>query len=588
MPDLSLNETELLFAEALAIIAVACVAVPLFRRLGLGTILGYLATGAVIAATLSAGFTEHPDELLHFAEFGVVLFLFVIGLELNPSKLWAMRGDIFGLGLCQMLLCGALLAVPPLLLGLSWQVAVVIGLGLALSSTAMVMQTLDESGDRATAYGRKAFSVLLFQDLAIVPLLLLVSLLAPAGDAEMDFATALENVGLAIAAIGLLIAVGKYLLDPVFRLLARSGVPEIMTAFALGVVIAAALLMDQAGMSYAMGSFVAGVMLAESSFRHEIEADIEPFRGLFLGLFFVAVGVSLDLRSVLDNWILVLSAVPVAMALKAGAVYALVRVPPFRVSHNPAVRTALILPQFGEFGFVLFGAAAAAGLFDAETAAILIAVVTLSMAVSPLVLRLAPLLIAKSAPDGIDEDYSDAGGRALIVGFGRFGQVVSQPLRARDVQVTVLDNDADRVREAASFGYRIHFGDGARRDVLRAAGADKADLIVVCSDAIGETDRIVRLVQDSFPDAKLLVRAVDRGHAIRLINAGVDGEVRETVESAFRMGRLALEALGLPDADATVEALREKDRKRLAAQAARAHEAGLDPDDAIRVTPEPL
>lgn len=587
MPDLGFSKTEILFAEALAIIFIACIAVPLFRRLGLGTILGYLATGVIIGAFLSLGFAKDPDKLLHFAEFGVVLFLFVIGLELNPSKLWQMRGDIFGMGLCQMLVCGVLLTIPSLLLGLSWQISVVIGLGLALSSTAMVMQTLDESGDRATEYGRKAFAVLLFQDLAIVPLLLMVSLLAPAGE-EMGFVSALKHVGIAVLAIGALIAIGKYLLDPVFRAIARYGVPEIMTAFALGVVIAAALLMDLAGMSYAMGAFVAGVMLAESSFRHEIEADIEPFRGLFLGLFFVAVGVSLDLRSVADNWVIILAAVPVAMALKAMAIYVLVRVPPFRTRHNPAVQTAMILPQFGEFGFVLFAAAASVGLFDRETAAILIAIVTLSMAISPLVLRATPILMRTATPDEIDEDFSDAGGRALIIGFGRFGQVVSQPLRASDVQVTVLDNDAERVREAGEFGYRIHFGDGSRRDVLRAAGAAKADLIAVCVEDAAEADRIVQLVQGAFPDAKLLVRAIDRGHAIRLVNKDVDAQFRETLDSAFRMGAAALDALGLPDAEQTIETLRHKDAERLAGQAAQAKESGLDARAAVRVKPAPL
>lgn len=293
MPSFEFSPLEIQFIEALALILIACITVPVFKRIGLGTILGYLAAGIVLGASLTLGFAEHPEELLHFAEFGVVLFLFVIGLEMKPSKLWEMRGDIFGIGFAQVVLCGAALAVPPLLLGMTWQVSLVIGLGLSLSSTAMVMQALDERGERGSGHGRKAFAVLLFQDLAIVPLLLIVALLAPTGE-EIGLTQSLTNIGVAIAAIAVLIGTGRYLLNPVFRILANSGAPEIMTAFALGIVIAAAMLMDMAGMSYAMGAFIAGVMLAESSFRHELEANVEPFRGLFLGLFFVAVGISLS------------------------------------------------------------------------------------------------------------------------------------------------------------------------------------------------------------------------------------------------------------------------------------------------------
>ena len=285
MPAFDFSPLEIQFLEALALILIACLTVPVFKRIGFGTILGYLAAGVILGASLTLGFTEHPEDLLHFAEFGVVLFLFVIGLEMKPSKLWEMRGDIFGVGLAQVVLCGGVLAVPPLLMGLTWQVSVVIGLGLSLSSTAIVMQALDERGERASGHGRKAFAILLFQDLAIVPLLLIVALLAPSGE-EIGLTRSLVNVGIAIAAIAALIFIGRYLLNPIFRILANSGAPEIMTAFALGIVIAAALLMDLAGMSYAMGAFIAGVMLAESSFRHELEANVEPFRGLFLGLIF--------------------------------------------------------------------------------------------------------------------------------------------------------------------------------------------------------------------------------------------------------------------------------------------------------------
>lgn len=588
MPSIDFSALEIQFLEALALILIACVTVPVFKRIGLGAILGYLAAGVIVGASLTLGFTKNPDKLLHFAEFGVVLFLFVIGLEMKPAKLWDMRGDIFGAGLAQVVLCGGVLAVPPILLGMAWQVAVVIGFGLALSSTALVMQALDERGERATGYGRKSFAILLFQDLAIVPLLLMMALLAPSGGA-LGLAESLANVGIAIAAIAALILTGHYLLNPVFRFLANAGVPEIMTAFALGLVIFAALLMDMAGMSYAMGAFIAGVMLADSSFRHELEANVEPFRGLFLGLFFMAVGISLSLDAVAANWAAILIAVPVVLVLKAAVIYGVLRT--LGAAHDLSVRAALALPQAGEFGFVLFAAAVSAGLLDAETSSILVAVVTLTMVASPLVERLAPLLIPARAGEGIEEDFSDAGGRALVIGFGRFGQVVTQALRRRDISVTILDADAERVREAQEFGSRIHFGDGMRREVLRAAGAENADVIVVCVDKPAVAKDIVNLVQNKFSRAKLLVRAYDRTAAIDLIHMGIEEPVRETFESGLRMGRAALLAAGIPEEDAAeaIEDVRRRDESRLQLQVQQTTGSGGDTLEALKkIKPEPI
>lgn len=588
MPSIDFSALEIQFLEALALILIACVTVPVFKRIGLGAILGYLAAGVIGGASLTLGFTKNPDKLLHFAEFGVVLFLFVIGLEMKPAKLWDMRGDIFGAGLAQVVLCGGVLAVPPILLGMAWQVAVVIGFGLALSSTALVMQALDERGERATGYGRKSFAILLFQDLAIVPLLLMVALLAPSGGA-LGLAESLANVGIAIAAIAALILTGHYLLNPVFRFLANAGVPEIMTAFALGLVIFAALLMDMAGMSYAMGAFIAGVMLADSSFRHELEANVEPFRGLFLGLFFMAVVISLSLDAVAANWAAILIAVPVVLVLKAAVIYGVLRT--LGAAHDLSVRAALALPQAGEFGFVLFAAAVSAGLLDAETSSILVAVVTLTMVASPLVERLAPLLIPARAGEGIEEDFSDAGGRALVIGFGRFGQVVTQALRRRDISVTILDADAERVREAQEFGSRIHFGDGMRREVLRAAGAENADVIVVCVDKPAVAKDIVNLVQNKFSRAKLLVRAYDRTAAIDLIHMGIEEPVRETFESGLRMGRAALLAAGIPEEDAAeaIEDVRRRDESRLQLQVQQTTGSGGDTLEALKkIKPEPI
>lgn len=588
MPSIDFSALEIQFLEALALILIACVTVPVFKRIGLGAILGYLAAGVIVGASLTLGFTKNPDKLLHFAEFGVVLFLFVIGLEMKPAKLWDMRGDIFGAGLAQVVLCGGVLAVPPILLGMAWQVAVVIGFGLALSSTALVMQALDERGERATGYGRKSFAILLFQDLAIVPLLLMVALLAPSGGA-LGLAESLANVGIAIAAIAALILTGHYLLNPVFRFLANAGVPEIMTAFALGLVIFAALLMDMAGMSYAMGAFIAGVMLADSSFRHELEANVEPFRGLFLGLFFMAVGISLSLDAVAANWAAILIAVPVVLVLKAAVIYGVLRT--LGAAHDLSVRAALALPQAGEFGFVLFAAAVSAGLLDAETSSILVAVVTLTMVASPLVERLAPLLIPARVGEGIEEDFSDAGGRALVIGFGRFGQVVTQALRRRDISVTILDADAERVREAQEFGSRIHFGDGMRREVLRAAGAENADVIVVCVDKPAVAKDIVNLVQNKFSRAKLLVRAYDRTAAIDLIHMGIEEPVRETFESGLRMGLAALLAAGIPEEDAAeaIEDVRRRDESRLQLQVQQTTGSGGDTLEALKkIKPEPI
>lgn len=588
MPAFDFSPLEIQFLEALALILIACLTVPIFKRIGLGTILGYLAAGVILGASLTLGFTEHPEELLHFAEFGVVLFLFVIGLEMKPSKLWEMRGDIFGIGFAQVVFCGGVLAVPPLLLGMTWQVSVVIGLGLSLSSTAMVMQALDERGERASGHGRKAFAILLFQDLAIVPLLLIVALLAPTGE-EIGLAQSFRNIGIAIAAIAALIVTGRYLLNPVFRILANSGAPEIMTAFALGIVIAAALLMDLAGMSYAMGAFIAGVMLAESSFRHELEANVEPFRGLFLGLFFVAVGISLSLDAVAANWLTIVIAVPVVIVLKAAVIYGVLRV--FGAAHDIAVRAAFALPQAGEFGFVLFASAVSAGVLQADLSSILVAVVTLTMVASPLVERLAPVLLSKADAAEIEEDFSDAGGQALVIGFGRFGQVVTQALRRGDVSVTILDADAERVREAKEFGSRIHFGDGTRREVLRAAGAEEADLIVICVDDAETAKDIVRLVGNKFSNAELLVRAYDRTAAIQLVHMGIDTPVRETFDAGLRMGGMALKAAGVSDEDAAeaIADVRRRDERRLQLQVQQTTDAGDDTLEAMKkIKPEPI
>ncbi|MEM1231426.1 MAG: cation:proton antiporter, partial [Pseudomonadota bacterium] len=497
------------------------------------------------------------------------------------------RRDFFGLGLAQMLLGGVLRA------GAAWLArrvapgaAVVVGFGLALSSTALVMQTLDEREHRGLIYGRKSFAVLLFQDLAIVPLLLLVALLTPTGEA-MTLTDSALAVGWALVAIALLILTGRYLLDPLFGLIARTRMPELMTAAALGVVIAAALLMDLVGMSYAMGSFLAGVMLAESSYRHQIEADIEPFRGLFLGLFFMAVGMSLDLATVASQWLLILLAAPIAMLLKGLAIYGLGRAT--RLSHNDAVRLSLSLPQFGEFAFVLFTAAATAALLSPELSSTLVAIVTVSMVLAPLTVRLEPLLERAEPGATVDAPIENTGARALMIGFGRFGQVVSQPLFGRGIDITILDKDATRIQDARRFGFHVFFGDGRRRDVLRAAGAAEADLAIVCVNDPDDANEIVALVQAEYPNLKLYVRSYDRRHSIHLLQADVTFSVRETFESALRMGRMVLEGLGIEREEMreAIRDIRQRDLARLRAQAKEGIEAGRHQLHTAPVRPEP-
>ena len=586
---LGLTSLELAFTEALALIALACLFVPLGRRLGLGSVIGYLAAGVAAGAVLRLSYAEHPEELLHFAEFGVVLFLFVIGLEFRPRRLWELRATIFGRGLAQVLACGTVLGGVAYASGLDWRAATIIGLGLALSSTALVMREIDEGGERRTPFGETAIAVLLFEDLAIVPLLLLVTLIAPAGG-EMTLAGNAAAVAIGLSAIAFLILVGRFGLDPMFRTVARTRTPELMTAAALGVVIFAALVMALAGLSYAMGAFIAGMMLADSSFRHEVEADIEPFRALFLGLFFVAVGLSLDLGAVADNWLLILAAVPVLIVLKGIATYAVNRL--FGSPHRLALRIAFAMAQHGEFGFVLFAAAASALILDAATASVVASIVTLSMAISSQSDRLHRLVARPAARETIDEDFSDACGSVLVIGFGRVGQMVAQPLIAEGVPITLLDHDADRVREAERFGARVHFGDGTRREVLHAAGAHEARVIVVATDDPETTIAVVRMVRHAFPQAALVVRAHDRIHAVRLANEGVpaDAILRETLDGALELGARVLTALGYGEGEARDVAarIRERDVARLHEQiaAARGRKGRRAIVDAI--APEPL
>ncbi|HEV7369496.1 monovalent cation:proton antiporter-2 (CPA2) family protein, partial [Arenibaculum sp.] len=541
-----------LVVEALIVLAAAVVAVPLFKRLGLGSVLGYLAAGLLLGPS-ALGLFQEPEKLMHFAELGIVFLLFLIGLEINLGRLWSMRRDIFALGSAQILLCGAALALYPLFaLGLGPGAALVAGLGLALSSTAIVMQVLEERGEMRTVHGRRSFAILLMQDLAIVPLLAFVVFLAPGGDG--DGTPVWLSVAGIVAAVAAVVAAGRWLLNPLFGLLARSGAREIMTAAALLVVIAAGVLMTLVGMSMAMGAFLAGVLLAESNYRHELEADVEPFRGLLLGLFFISVGMSVDLALIAERWAAILAGVAILTAVKVAVVYALVRL--FGNGHDVSVRSALLLAQGGEFGFVLFSAAAAAGVMSRADAGLLVATVTASMVLTPALIALGPWLASRQAQAEPDEDFSDARGSVLIIGFGRFGQLVSQMFLAAGHALVVIDSDVQRVEEARRFGARIFYGDGTRLDVLRAARAGQVGLVAVCTAGTEATDRIVEVLREGFPGVPLFVRSYDRRHSIALLERNVDFELRETLESALVFGREGLVRLGA-DRDEAAEIERE-------------------------------
>lgn len=576
-----------LFTEMLLLLAGAVIAAPIFKRLGLGTVLGYLAVGVIIGPVFQR--IADTEEVLHVAEYGVVFLLFVIGLELKPSRLWQMRGDVFGLGPAQVLLSGLVLAALSFESGLAnWQGSLIIGFGLALSSTAFALQLLNDAGDINSRYGQRSFSVLLFQDLAIVPLLALITVLAPG--TEEQAATPLVDFAVAVAAIAAMIVAGKYLLNPMFQIIARTGAREVMIAAALLVVLGSAAAMQMVGLSMAMGAFLSGVMLAESSYRHELEADIEPFRGLLLALFFVAVGLSLELDVIIDHILFIVPAVIVFMAVKALVVYWLCRL--WGSSHNDAIQIAFLLPQGGEFAFVLFTTATAAGLLSSSTASLLIAIVTLSMALTPLGAALAKRFMSGETREELDEDFAGAGAGAdvLMIGFSRFGQIAAQILLAGGRDVTVIDDSADRIRQAANFGFRIYFGDGTRRDVLVSSGIERAKIVVVATQKRETTNKIVELIQSDFPNVRLFSRSYDRIHSLWLREKGVEYELRETLESGLLFGAKTLEALGMSEARAgeILEDIRRRDEERLQIQAVEGISAGRDKLFNSPVKPEPL
>jgi glutathione-regulated potassium-efflux system protein KefB len=569
---------------AVVLLGSAVVAVPLFRKIGLGSVLGYFAGGLLVGPSVLGIFAE-PSTILHISELGVVMFLFLIGLEMRPQKLWALRTQIFGLGLAQVLLCIGLLTGAGMLLGLPTAAAFVAGSGFVLSSTAVIMSILKERGESASGQGQQAVSILLLEDLMIVPLLAIVAFMGVSAAGSEANGMNLTALLLALGAIALVILAGRWLLDPFFALLARAHNTEVLTAGALLVVLGSALLMEQSGLSMAMGAFLAGVMLSGSSYRHQIEADVEPFKGLLMGLFFLAVGMSLDLSIIATDWAMILALLAAYIAVKAVGIYAIARI--FNATNIQALRRVSLFAQGGEFAFVLYSAAAGSGVIGAAENAIFSSVIILSMALTPLILIAAGRWLKDElvSMDGI-EAAEGLKGRVLMIGFGRFGQIASQTLLAQGIEVSLIDNDPDRIREAERFGFKVYFGDGARLDILRQSGAETTDMVMICVDDPSVTDRIVELVTAHFPSCRLLVRSYDRGHSIRLRKAGVDFEIRETFESALQFGGAGLKALGMTalDVGEVTDDVRRRDGERLDAQA---QEGMLAGGDRLHVEPRP-
>jgi glutathione-regulated potassium-efflux system ancillary protein KefC len=540
-------------------LSAAVIAVPLSQALGLGSIIGYLAAGIAIGPW-GLGLVTNVEDILHFAEFGVVLMLFLVGLELEPKRLWSLRRPIFGTGSAQVLGCAALLTLVAMAFGVSWRVSLVAGLGLALSSTAIALQVMGERNLLPTTSGQSAFSILLFQDVAAIPILALLPLLGVASienSAEAGTNTSWEALKIVAVIAGIVLG-GRLLLRPLFRWIAGSNTPEIFTAAALLLVVGIAGLMQFVGLSMALGAFLAGVLLAESEYRRELETDIEPFKGLLLGLFFIAVGMSIDFGVLMASPGLMAAVVVGFLAIKGALIYTLARQIGLPFQERPVF--ALLLAQGGEFAFVVFQAAAGAHVFSAETASLLIGAVAVSMLVSPLILvAIDRLLLPRWANCGVptlEEISEQQNAPTIIAGFGRYGQIIARMLLSQGLPATVLDHDAEMIEAARSFGYRVFYGDATRLDLLRTAGAEKAKIIVVAVDDVEQSLEIVDLVQAHFPHLEIVARARDVTHWNKLRDRGVMRVERELFESSLRSARSVLELLGHEPHAARQQAMR--------------------------------
>ena len=543
-----------LLAQTAIFLAAAVVAIPIFRRFKLGSVLGYLAAGIIIGPACF-GFIRRVDATQQLAEFGIVLLMFVIGLELQPSRLWVLRKPIFGLGLAQIALTTlGIGAAAGGLFGQGWQAALIIGFGLSMSSTALALQLLAERGQLNSQYGRSAFSILLFQDIAVLPALALLPLLGAAA-ARPSAPSGLWLVAKLVAVLAIVVLGGRYVLRPMLRIVANTQVTEAFTAAGLLVVIGTALLVSQVGLSMSLGAFLAGVLLADSEFRHELEANIEPFKGLLLGLFFITVGMSANLGLVREKPLLILGATLGFMLFKVGVLWSIGRLS--RHSRAASQGLAFSLPSGGEFAFVLFGQAGMLGIIGAQTAELLVLVVTASMILSPLLLILHDALFASAE---LDERPFDTPGelypKVIIAGFGRFGQIVGRILRAKKIPFTALEASQTQVDFLRRFGNQIFYGDASRLELLRAAHAENAVLFVLAIDDVEASVRTAEMVRRHFPKLKVFARARNRQHTFRLRDVGVHYAIRDTLASSLELSVEVLEALGLSATQAAETAQR--------------------------------
>lgn len=556
-----------LLTEIVILLAAAVTVVPIFRRVGLGAVLGYLVAGALVGPW-GLGLVGEVEGISHAGEFGVVLLFFVIGLELHPKRLWLMRREIFGLGGAQVVLTALPLTVLAAWLGdMGAREAGLIGVALAFSSTAFALQLLSERDELNTRHGRSAFSVLLFQDIAVVPALALIPVWAgsEAGIAgESPWLIAARTIGL----VALIVVLGRYVLRYALRAVALTGVTEVFTAMALLTVALTAMIADYAGLSMALGGFLGGVLLAESEYRHALEADLNPFKGLLLGLFFMAVGMTVNLNVLIEEPGLILALAIGLMLLKAGILTALLRV--WGLDHAGATAAAAALSQGGEFAFVLFGAALAAGMLHPELTGLLTVVIILSMALTPPLLTLVSRVVrpgsdarSKREWDTPDEDKP----RVILAGFGRFGQIVARILSARGIPFTALEINPDQIDLARRFGNKVHYGDPTRLELLRAAHADEASIFVLAVNSVPDSLSIARTLREHFPHLTIFARARDREHAYQLMELGVTHIYRETFHSSLELTRALLKNMGFKakEADNIVERFRQTDEERLRA-----------------------
>lgn len=558
--------TSAILESGAIMLGAALIFVTLFRRLRLGATLGYIVAGALIGPQL-LGLIEDPAQVSSVTEIGIALLLFIVGLELNPGRLWRLRRSIFGLGLLQVVVCGLALSLLLYAMGFSTAAALAIGLPLGLSSTAQVLPMLRADNELNTPQGERAFSILLFQDLAIVPMITIVaamSRVAPDPTEPTGWTLGLYTL---LAVIGLVVF-GRLVLNPLFRLVGRLGERELFVVAGLFTVVGASAVMHALHLSVPLGAFVAGVMLAESPYRHELETDVEPFRSILLGLFFLSVGMLLDLSMVAERPLFVAGVAAAVIAIKAGLITAIVRL--FSCSWLTSLRLGLLLSQAGEFGFVLFAQATAARLVSSETASLFTAVVTLSMVATPLLMRLTDWLEQREFGGGAGHDGPEASPETnvILVGYGRFGQTVGQMMMAKRIPVTIIDADAEQIEVSSEFGTKVYYGDGTRLDLLRIAGAATAEAILFCHDTREMTREQLQAVIEAFPRAQVMVRVFDRRDMVEFAGLEVAVMQRELFESAVLMGREALMKLGIspPDADRVEREYRSRDSERLEMQ----------------------